>query len=69
MTVDIKELNALIVCTKASTYVGDGEQVTPSRRGSNDLRIADAAWAYHDSYFGGCDLIGGEAVYFAEIPI
>jgi len=69
MTIDIKELNAFIVRAKASTYVGDGEHVTPCRRGSHDLRFTDAEWAYHDSYFGGSDFIGEEVVYFAEKPI
>jgi hypothetical protein len=69
MTVDIPALNAFIVRAKAATYVGDGEQVTPCRSGSHDLRFSDGAWSYHDSYFGGTDFIGEEVVYFAEKPI
>ena len=66
---DIQELNAFIVRAKAATYVGDGEQVTPCRLGSHDLRFSDGDWTYHDSYFGGADFIGEEVVYFAEKPV
>lgn len=69
MDFDINELNAFIVRAKAATYVGDGEQVTPCRLGSHDLRFTDGDWAYHDSYFGGADFIGEEVVYFAEKPV
>lgn len=69
MTIDIHELNAFIVRAKAATYVGDGEQVTPCRLGSHDLRFKDGAWSYHDSYFGGADFIGEEVVYFEEKPV
>ena len=69
MDVDIDQLNAFIVRAKAATYVGDGEQVTPCRLGSHDLRYSDGEWVYHDSYFGGSDFIGEEVVYFAGKPI
>jgi len=69
MKIDIHALNTFIVCAKAATYVGDGEQVTPCRLGSHDLRFVDGDWAYHDSYFGGSDFIGEEVVYFAEKPV
>jgi hypothetical protein len=69
MDFDIDELNAFIVRAKAATYVGDGEQVTPCRTGSHDLRFSDGKWEYHDSYFGGSDFIGEEVVYFAGKPI
>jgi hypothetical protein len=69
MAVDLGELTSFIVRAKAATYVGDGEQVTPCRPGSHDLRYSDGRWAYHDSYFGGTDFIGEEVVYFAEKPV
>ena len=69
MSIDIHEVNAFIVRAKATTYVGNGEHVTPCRVGSHDLRFSDGAWAYHDSYFGGTDFIGEEVVYFAEKPV
>jgi hypothetical protein len=69
MRVDLDALTQFIVRAKAATYVGDGEQVAPCRPGSHDLRFADGEWAYHDSYFGGTDFIGEEAVYFADQPV
>ena len=63
------ELNAFIVRAKAATYVGDGEQGSPSRPGSHDLRFLDGPWSYHDSYFGGSDFIGEEIVYFEDKPV
>jgi hypothetical protein len=69
MALDLNELNTFIVRAKAATYVGGGEQVTPCRSGSHDLRFADGEWAYHDSYFGGTDFIGEEVVYFAGRPV
>lgn len=67
--IDINQLTSFIVRAKAATYVGDGEQVTPCRLGSHDLRFTDGAWSYHDSYFGGADFIGEEVVYFEEKPV
>jgi uncharacterized protein DUF5680 len=67
--IDIAELNAFIVRAKASTYVGDGEHITPCRAGSHDLRFVDGKWAYLDSYFGGTDFIGEEVIYFDEKPV
>jgi hypothetical protein len=69
MAVDLHELNAFIVRAKAATYVGDGQQLTPCRTGSHDLRFSEGAWGYHDSYFGGSDFIGEEVVYFAGKPV
>ena len=69
MDVDIDQLNAFIVRAKAATYVGDGEQGSPCRLGSHDLRFSDGQWAYHDSYFGGSDFIGEEVVYFDGRPV
>ncbi|MGZ9235941.1 MAG: DUF5680 domain-containing protein [Anaerolineales bacterium] len=69
MDIDLNALNTFIVRAKAASYVGDGEQATPCRLGSHDLRFSDGQWAYHDSYFGGSDFIGEEVVYFAEKPV
>jgi hypothetical protein len=69
MAVDLHELNAFIVRAKAATYVGDGQQITPCRTGSHDLRFSEGEWGYHDSYFGGRDFIGEEVVYFAGKPV
>jgi hypothetical protein len=69
MPVNIDELNAFIVRAKAATYVGDGEHIESCRPGSHDLRFTDGKWSYLDSYFGGTDFIGEEAVYFEDKPV
>jgi len=69
VTIDVNVLNTFIVRAKATTYVGDGEHVSPCRVGSHDLRFTDGEWSYHDSYFGGTDFIGEEVVYLAAKPI
>jgi hypothetical protein len=66
---DIDALKVFILRSKAATYVGNGEHVSPCRPGSHDLRFEDGQWAYHDSYFGGSDFIGEEVVYFEGRPV
>ena len=65
----IDELNVFIVQAKAATYVGSGAHSDSSRPGSNDLHFADGDWLYIDSYFGGTDFIGEEAVFHAGKPV
>jgi len=66
---DHEALNAFIVRAKASTYVGDGAHSASSRPASHDLSFQDREWRYLDSYFGGSDFIGQEAVYFMGQPV
>ena len=63
------DLNAFIVKAKAATYVGSGEPAVSCRPGSHDLRYAEGAWAYLDSYFGRQDFIGEEVVWFEDQPV
>jgi hypothetical protein len=64
-----EDLTALIVHAKATTYVGDGTPGVPSRVGSKDLRFHAGGFSYHDSYFGGADFIGEEAVHYEQRPV
>jgi hypothetical protein len=66
---DNQSLHDFIVRAKAATYVGDGQHVPSCRPGSHDLKFTDGNFAYHDSYFGGRDFIGEEAVYHEEKPV
>ena len=59
------ELHSFIVRAKAATYVGGGEKTSSCRPASHDLRFLDGDWVYLDSYFGGTDFIGEEAVWYA----
>jgi len=58
-------LHGFIVRAKAATYVGSGAHSASSRPGSHDLHFAEGDWLYIDSYFGGTDFIGEEAVFQA----
>jgi hypothetical protein len=65
----LQELNDFIVRAKATTYVGDGLKLLPSRLGAHDLQYHQPPFAYLDSYFGGSDFLGQEVVYHQAQPI
>ena len=65
----LTELHSFIVRAKAATYVGSGAKIPACRPGSHDLKFVDGDWAYLDSYFGGTDFIGEEAVWYAGNPV
>src|SRR5260221_334446 len=62
-------LNAFIVRAKANTYVGAGAPSASSRPGSHDLMFTESSFSYLDSYFGGTDFLGQEAVCEAGLPV
>ena len=62
-------LHDFIVRAKSATYVGSGAHSAPSRPGSHDLHYVEGNWLYIDSYFGGTDFIGEEAVFYAGKPV
>jgi hypothetical protein len=63
------DLHTFIVRAKAATYVGGGAKIASCRPASHDLQFVDGDWAYLDSYFGGTDFIGEEAVWHAGGPV
>jgi hypothetical protein len=65
----LTELHAFIVRAKAATYVGGGEKISSSRPASHDLQFAEGDWTYLDSYYGGTDFIGQEAVWHVNDPV
>ena len=65
----LPELHSFIVRAKAATYVGSGAKIASCRPASHDLQFVDGDWAYLDSYFGGTDFIGEEAVWHAGQPV
>ncbi len=65
----LEQLTAFIVRAKAATYVGGGARNLSRRPGSHDLEFHDGSFAYLDSYFGGTDFIGEEAVYYESQPV
>ena len=66
---DTRLLSEIIVAAKAATYVGGGIKTAPSRPGAHDLAWSEGPWRYLDSYFGGTDFIGQEALWFEGEPV
>lgn len=54
---------------KAATYAGGGAETAPWRPGSHDLRHEEGGYLYIDTYLGGYDFIGEEAVWHAGVPL
>jgi hypothetical protein len=65
----LTELHSFIVRAKAATYVGGGAKIQSCRPASHDLQFADGDWTYLDSYFGGTDFIGEEAIWYTRNPV
>jgi len=65
----LAELHSFIIRAKAATYVGGGAKIQSCRPASPDIQFADGDWTYLDSYFGGTDFIGEEAVWYARNPV
>ncbi|MGZ4411417.1 MAG: DUF5680 domain-containing protein [Gaiellaceae bacterium] len=66
---DLAALERFIVAAKAETYVGEGVRAASSRPGSHDLAFAEGDWSYLDSYLGGTDFVGEEAVWLRGHPV
>lgn len=66
---DLDALTLFIVAAKRSTYVGGGRSAPASRLGAHDLIFENGPLAYRDSYFGGTDFLGQEAVWHIGEPI
>jgi len=66
---DTQALHAFIVRAKLATYVGGGAKIASCRPDSHDLQFTEGDWSYLDSYFGGTDFIGQEAVWKADKPV
>lgn len=62
-------LHAFIVKAKTVSYVGSGESVPGCRLNSHDLEFVDGDFTYRDSYFGGQNFIGEEAVWYKDKPV
>jgi hypothetical protein len=65
----LQDLQAFIVRAKASSYVGGGVNCPACRPMSHDLQFVEGDWFYLDSYFGGANFIGEEAVWYKGHPL
>lgn len=68
-TLSRQALHEFIVRAKAATYVGGGAHSLARRPGSHDLEFHQPPFAYLDTYYGGADFIGEEAVYYEGQPV
>ncbi len=62
-------LEEFIIRAKAATYVGGGNHVAPTRTNSHDLVFSEGSLKYLDSYYGGKDFVGQEAVWENDTPL
>lgn len=71
MEIHRKDLCAFLVRAKRATYAGGGPESEASRPKAHDLHYAEAdgAWRYIDSYFGGEQFVGEEAVWKDGEPV
>lgn len=63
---DDRKLKEFLVEAKRNTYAGNGAFMESSRPGSKDLPYKSGEYYYQDSYFGGFNFIGEEAVWYKE---
>ena len=60
----MNKLEEFLIEAKTQTYANENiETVESSRLGSNDYEYRNGNMTYHDTYFGGTNFIGEEAVY------
>jgi len=60
---------AFLIRAKKATYAGGGAEALPSRPNSHDLRYSEGDLTYIDTYLGGYEFIGEEAVWFQSQPL
>ncbi|MFT3952205.1 MAG: DUF5680 domain-containing protein [Oscillospiraceae bacterium] len=68
-TVGEDALRGFLMTAKRKTYAGKGAECASSRPASHDLRYAEGAFLYIDSYLGGERFSGEEAVWEHGEPV
>lgn len=66
---DVKSVVDFLLWAKRNTYAGKGAEVKPSRVSSHDFCYEESEYMYYDTYLGGEQFSGEEAVWFREMPI
>lgn len=64
-----QELINFLIRAKQATYAGKGAETDPSRPGSHDLTYSEGDLTYYDTYLGGDQFGGEEAVWQNGKPI
>lgn len=60
---DLDEMMEFRLEASRNTYAGFSNEVSPTRLDSHDFRFEKGEWTYHDSYVGGEQFAGEEAVW------
>ncbi len=63
-----EEIIGFLIRAKKATYAGKGAETTSSRPGSHDLVYRENDLMYYDTYLGGSDFAGEEALWIAGVP-
>lgn len=65
----MKNKTEFLIRAKKATYAGKGPEAESSRPMSHDLQYAEGSLKYIDTYLGGSDFIGEEALFEEGKPI
>ena len=55
-----------LIRAKQATYAGKGAETSPSRLKSHDLVYRDGEYMYYDTYLGGEEFAGEEALWISD---
>lgn len=67
--IDISSVIDFIIKAKRNTYAGNGKEVDASRTASHDFCYKENSFLYYDTYLGGENFSGEEAVWHNQNPI
>ena len=65
----LEDIIPFLLRAKRETYAGNGPHMLSSRPNSVDLAYREGDWLYIDTYLGGIDFAGEEAVWVDQRPI
>ena len=63
-----KLIVSFLIRAKRATYAGKGAETVPSRTGSHDLVYREDDLMYYDTYLGGEQFAGEEALWISDKP-
>ena len=64
--IDIDETIHFLIRAKQNTYSGHAAEIKPSRVASHDLKYEEGNHLYYDTYLGGQNFSGEEAIWLKE---
>jgi len=67
--IDIEEAIKFLIHAKQKTYSGYGAETDSSRVASHDLKYEEGNYLYYDTYLGGQNFSGEEAIWLNANPI